>query len=236
MTKLKFLISAVCVTIVIAIISSFSSTYANTKIQKPVQGINETDLLDYNLLTGEVTKVDMNLIDSKENSLSYENTHRIEPYIPEGMNNSDIMPFGDISPTSTNSAICLVEVQWGSTGGEPDVRYSTAFMVGPNLALTCAHSIFSEERKNKELPAYISVYAGRDNLDSKEVTSVTNVQVQGGWYNNYMEDYDWSLLILKDNIGYKTGTLGIAYSDDYSYFQTKKETVSLIRISYTRCK
>lgn len=98
--------------------------------------------------------------------------------------------------------------------GKPDM--GTAVMVYKNLALTAAHCVVDD----KEVISGGQVFPERmGGVSPYGSAGVSQMVVDKSFYEKEDPEADWCILILDRNIGEDSGWQGIAYSEDYSYFE-----------------
>lgn len=119
----------------------------------------------------------------------------------ERVNNSNLFPY---------SAIAYIRI----TFPNGDVALGTAWMYGPNLAVTAGHCVYDANEGG--WATNIEVYPGKDqSYEPFGSSEVVTESAANGWINNEDSDYDWAALQLDTNIGNSTGYFG-AYSTDSS--------------------
>lgn len=92
----------------------------------------------------------------------------------------------------------------------------TAVMIYKNLALTAAHCILDNKTVCNSAAVFPERMGGNAPYGS---AGVSQIIVDEKFYENEDPEYDWCILILDRNIGEQSGWQGIAYSEDYSYFE-----------------
>ena len=148
--------SIILLTIVIVTINTISAFACQTNDEsiKDITIIEERNnisdiIVDYNLSTGKRSeKTYEEIIGTMPMNYSENQITRAEPYFPIELESAplDIIGEDDRIPTY-NYAVCALEAKWddGCRG------LATAFMVGPNIALTSAHCIYSIETHKRTL-------------------------------------------------------------------------------------
>lgn len=86
----------------------------------------------------------------------------------------------------------------------------TAFLIGPNHALTAGHCVYNSRRRSWY--SNMDIYIGRDCRTSGRRMDWTKAWVLSGWINNGAEDYDLAYILL-DSADRSTCWLGYGYYD-----------------------
>lgn len=219
-----FKISSTILFATIIFLNTFNVSYAMNEHENQLAS---SKLVNINMLTGEVTEEEY----PNNNTLNYANienlnnilTNKTEPYFPDELLTS-VSPnalVGDNDERSIvlntlkspYSAICYIE----TTYPDGSVGLGTAFMIYKNLALTAGHCVKDDEAGG--VTTSIKVYPAKNGSSNPYgYTYVSEITIDANWLNGENPDEDWALLKLSSDIGNSTGWLGIAYSDDYSYF------------------
>ena len=108
-----------------------------------------------------------------------------------------------------HSAIASVETIWPYG----IVTVGTAWMYGPNIAMTAGHNLYSD--KYGGWPTEILIYPGRNDSSKPfgEVKAIT-IHVPESFTNNRDTNFDWGLIELDKNIGNETGYFGALWKLD----------------------
>lgn len=105
---------------------------------------------------------------------------------------------------------CYIEANWGNNSYR-----GSGFIIGPNAVVTSGHVIYNSSLGG--WPSSCKVWPARDG-DNKYYESYAIAYEAGGNYvNNNDNQDDWGIITLADNLGDKTGWLGLRWqSNDYS--------------------
>lgn len=204
--------------ILLYLLLSSSTIYAVEEIQN-----SNAYLVEYSLESGEIktrnypTTENSNEIHSTDGYISENTLAKTREII-------NIDTRGQISNTSIYpySTICLLE----STFQDGTISRGTAFMIYSNYAYTAGHCVVSQEHG---IPTSIRVIPGKSGDSEPFGTAwATNIECDSRWVNDFNSEEDWAVLTLNWNIGNSCSWLPIACSDDYTYFETNHEIVSII--------
>ena len=218
------------------------SIHANVK-QPPVSIMEEDtieeimEFVSLDNMTGEISYETLSYT-PEARGMSNGNNDNVRPaYIPEsvkpvemegGVTTRDVIGSDNrtkITGTTTfpYSAVCCFDTSDGGGG--------TAWMIGPNIAVTAAHCIYNDESGTRD--SISSFWAGKkgpgdgwwlDNHNPFGTTSVTNIKYPAMYETFTGEDannhertrYDWAVLILADaDLGYDTGWFGFGWTNSY---------------------
>lgn len=121
------------------------------------------------------------------------------------------------NPTATPycSTVCLqITTNNGGT------NYGSGFMIGPNALATAAHNLYSI--KEKAYVKSVNVAPARSDNSKpfgSENVSASSMSVSGSYLAGTSSE-DWAIITLKNNLGTKTGWLGLHWqSSNYSSSQ-----------------
>ena len=216
----KILSFTLIISILISLVfSTMYFTYASTNEEKLY-------LVEYNLETKEITtreypNVNINTRNSIRSTESYIPTN-VMPKARDITGGNDSRILVEDTTVFPNSAICYIE----TTFEDGTIGRGTAFLVYSNYAYTAGHCVYHEDYG---APVSIRVVPGKNsNTEPFGDTWVTNVEMDPGWMYDFDDDEDWAFLTLNTHIGNNTGWLGIAYSDDYSYFANDRVILNVI--------
>ena len=95
-------------------------------------------------------------------------------------------------------------------------EYGSGFLVGPNIMLTAAHTIYDEDNDNEV--RNFTVYPGYNNGSYKNYSSGWQAIYRSSiWLETHDREYDWALVELKEDLGNNLGWYGTrTYSSDSS--------------------
>ena len=172
--------------------------YLNISVSTEANEISETN---------ELTLIDAN------DELTVELNNEIEESTMELIQNPLEYPY---------SAVCYISSRFGDI-----YRRATGFLIGPNLLMTAGHCIYGDKTKdgivNPTFPDEIIIYPGGYEDENGDITSsygtakVEIAYLQEDFYDYTnenssidMADFDWSLCVLDNDIGYETGWFDIA--------------------------
>ncbi len=173
---------------------------------------NSTEVIfvaEYNCLTGTETVYAIEVPDQGYDSMSgiqsngLNNT--VSPYVVVPPDNSSLVDVSqyDIYP---QSSVCRLYA-----GG-----LSTAFLVGPKVALTAAHCVFDQEEGVWDTNNFVWPNADPEanSIDIiRNGTKVVKMIIPTGYRNSSASgsvvDTDWAILVLADDVGTENGTFGL---------------------------
>ena len=107
------------------------------------------------------------------------------------------------------SAIAYMEMTWANGAS----YIGSAWMYGPNVAMTAGHCLYSSE--DGGWPEKVVIYPGRNGSSSPfgSANAVT-IHVPENYANNGDTNFDWGLIELDKNIGTETGYFGASWQLD----------------------
>lgn len=183
------------------------------------------DWIIYSETTGVLSSGASVIYDINKNEITFKETidnysnevSIIEPFIPDNIEvsgleelieNYSIIGYDDRKEvTNVNtfpySTICFLEMNyfpWISEGT------GTGVMVAKNALLTAAHNVYNEDMGG--WVASISVKPGGVTSNFNTVQA-ERIVILNGWFINKDSDYDYALVILDQDIGAQTGSLGL---------------------------
>lgn len=112
------------------------------------------------------------------------------------------------------SAICYIEVEWNEY---EDPGRATAWMLGPNLAVTSAHAIYDA---TYGVADSVTVWPGKCGKwiwnNPFGSSDVDNIKYPLKFQTSRTVGYDWVVLQLEEDLGNETGWFGFGwYADEY---------------------
>ncbi len=96
------------------------------------------------------------------------------------------------------------------------LRTGSAFLVGPNLAITSAHCVFDGDHNNEKYPNW-TIYAAYNNhiYDDADVCGWKEVYYYNNWMDTHDTNYDIALCVLEADVGEQVGYYGLrVYTSD----------------------
>lgn len=232
----KKLFFTLLLSIVFAILLINTNVMAATleEIEEILQ-TTEDKLMIYNIETGVERELDMdelNSIVSTKNSVS-SNSSILDSYTPTvppttttlAPTDEAYLAFAEADNSSQRLALASANSvqRITNTSGDPYCKtariyakdhlnfsvYGTASIVGPNLALTCAHCVFDE---NNNFSNYLNwtIYAGYNNgTYYGTATGWSNVIYLNSFKTNPTVENDWAICVLQANVGNQVGWYGL---------------------------
>lgn len=129
--------------------------------------------------------------------------------------NNDIVVVDNPASSPYCSTVCLQITT--SSGG---TNYGSGFMIGPNALATAAHNLYSI--KDKAYVKSVNVAPARSGSSKpygSENVSASSMTVSSSYLAGKSSE-DWAIITLKNNLGSKTGWLGLHWqSNNYSSSQ-----------------
>lgn len=126
--------------------------------------------------------------------------------------NNDIVVVDNPASSPYCSTVCLQITT--SSGG---TNYGSGFMIGPNALATAAHNLYSI--KDKAYVKSVNVAPARSGSSKpygSENVSASSMTVSSSYLAGKSSE-DWAIITLKNNLGSKTGWLGLHWqSNNYS--------------------
>lgn len=188
---------------------------------------NETGEISYEVLTyaSETRAMSNGSVDNVRQAYIPESVKPIEitsDAISRGLIGDDERVKITGTTTFPYSAICYFDTSDGGGG--------TAWMIGPNLAVTAAHCVYNDGSGTRD--TITSFWAGKKGPGNGLFnwrnpfgeTSVTSIKYPAMYETFTGEDveslertrYDWAVLILEDSdLGYDTGWFGFGWTSSY---------------------
>lgn len=187
----------------------------------------EEKIMMYDAKTQETTEVDMDAL--KQVSLQKnvnQNLYRTSYYHPYSSNlnllSSNVLEQSWGSATTakriTNTSTYPYRVVCKTVAKDSygNIKYGTATIIGPNLALTSAHCIF-DENNNNEIFSNWTLYPGYNNGTSQGSScGWSKVYYNSNWKTTHSYKYDWAICVLEANVGNEVGWNGIQYYESAS--------------------
>ena len=123
-----------------------------------------------------------------------------------------LIPYTQMFPYS---AICCLKAEYIGTDGKPYISWGTAWMIGPNIAVTAAHCVYDRDSgSNMTITGFWPGKMGV--LNPFGNGSVINVKYPAKFITNDETKYDWAVLTLADaDLGYDTGWFGFGWTSSY---------------------
>lgn len=175
----------------------------------------EGTIVQYDLITGETTEIDMDQL--RQNILqtyskSGERLDRIEPFNPfaSEVNKTSVTPynttFNKVSNTSEfpYRVTCRISVEiygkYASVSG---------FLVGPSVLLTAAHCVMNTE-DNDNIFGQWTAYPGYNNGISYKglKAGLHRIIYSSNWKTSHKNEDDWCVCILDNDLGSQIGWYG----------------------------
>lgn len=188
----------------------------------------EQHLIQHNLETGETS--------IKEYESFNDGINKTKPYIPTEISIANDIDNGGISTQAITgnddrdfvsntskypfNTVCYIEANF-SDGTQ---KKGSGFIIYKNLVLTACHVFWNGTSFATSAVVYPARNASTSPYGSASVKHITH---DGAYQANGDFKEDWACLTLNSDIGYKTGYLGIAYSEDYSYFQNGEKVTAI---------
>jgi len=187
------------------------------------------DGLDDSLIMDAVDSVEVDILENTESLAIYDpdaynaslqdtfddeiNINEVEDYVYETDTNkiidSDNRVLVDDPRSGRNSAIGLIYIRYKDGSG----AYSTGAMIGQNVMLTTAHSIYKGKKKIKT----IDVYFGVDGESYFAHYKGKKYGYSVAYVKNQTVANDWGYIVFKtkDKVGKKTGWFGLSYTKNW---------------------
>lgn len=120
--------------------------------------------------------------------------------------------------TSPHSAIALISVVHQAPSGQTFPSVSTAVMIGPDVALTTAHSLYHDTYgwpiAVMIMPALNTLLAGAS-AAPYGYAYASEVAIGLPYYENRQDTHDWGVVKFRTSIGNTSGYLGFRYETRY---------------------
>lgn len=197
----------------------------------------EQKILRYDAKTGKITEVeDEELTQVMNYSSNIKQCMKLSAYDPYKVENSTKSAFNSVMKVSpgyrvTDTSIfpyrttCRVTYKGKDAEGNIANYRGSASLVGPNLALTCAHVIFDKDDRYNPFNDW-TCYPGFNDVPyvNEQYGSCMSGYSQVYFSSSYLlglDELDWALCVLEEPLGQYLGYFGL---QDYS---TEKELLNM---------